>query len=64
MNIYRCSPSIDDQGRRKHLKFGGGRNFEGTSSLKEKGTVSENKKGTSLFIAKSSGGGARAPSAP
>ena len=50
------------QGRRKHFKLGGARNFEGTLFLKRRGALSRNKKGTSLFIAKS--WGARAPSAP
>ena len=39
------------QGRRKHLKNGGARHFEGKFSFR-KGAFSKNKKGTSLFIAK------------
>ena len=40
------------QGRRKHLKLGGARHFEGTFFLRKK-ALSKNEKGTSLFIAKS-----------
>ena len=29
------------QGRRKHLKFGGARHFEGTFFLKKKGAISK-----------------------
>ena len=50
------------QGRNKHLKLGGGATLRGHFFLKKKGAFSENKKGTSLFIAKS--WGACAPSAP
>ena len=51
------------QGRRKHLKLGGGAwHFEGTFFLKKKGACPKHEKGTSLFIEKS--WGALAPSAP
>ena len=43
-----------EQGRRKHLKLGGARLFKASFFL-EKGALSKNKKGTSLFIAKSWG---------
>ena len=43
------------QGRRKHLKLGGTRHFEGTFFLKKKGACSKCEKGTSLFKAKSWG---------
>ena len=50
-----------DQGRRKHLKLGGGGTTNrGYFFLKKNGAFSIDRKGTSLFIAKS--WGARSPS--
>ena len=43
------------QGRRKYLKLGGARHFEGMFFLKKKGASSKHEKGPSLFIEKSWG---------
>ena len=44
------------QGRRKHLRLGGGHNASRTRFPLKKGTFSKNEKGTSSFIARTLGG--------
>ena len=58
----RTKNDVSLQGRRKRLRLGGARHFEGTFFFRKRGHFLKIKMGTSLFIAKS--WGARAPSAP
>ena len=60
--ILSCLCSLQE--RRKHLKLGGGHDTSRALFLKKKGAFSKNEKGTSLFIAKSWGGGHMPPVSP